>query len=118
MWFLTRKVVLQRWWLPYFAESFLLNIDFVINTCTQVETVAQFGVIFLLFALGLEFSATKVGLTCLPYFFVLILAFSSCMLLAIDAKSSCTTFYSYELLEQLLFWEVFFRFSFSYACAA
>lgn len=28
----------------------------------QVETVAQFGVIFLLFALGLEFSSTKVGL--------------------------------------------------------
>jgi Kef-type K+ transport system membrane component KefB len=28
----------------------------------QVETVAQFGVIFLLFALGLEFSAAKVGL--------------------------------------------------------
>ena len=26
----------------------------------QVETVAQFGVIFLLFALGLEFSAAKV----------------------------------------------------------
>jgi Kef-type K+ transport system membrane component KefB len=26
----------------------------------QVETVAQFGVIFLLFALGLEFSTTKV----------------------------------------------------------
>lgn len=30
----------------------------------QVETVAQFGVIFLLFALGLEFSATKVYLYC------------------------------------------------------
>lgn len=28
----------------------------------QVETVAQFGVIFLLFALGLEFSTTKVCL--------------------------------------------------------
>lgn len=28
----------------------------------QVETVAQFGVIFLLFALGLEFSTTKVNL--------------------------------------------------------
>lgn len=28
----------------------------------QVETVAQFGVVFLLFALGLEFSTTKVGL--------------------------------------------------------
>lgn len=28
----------------------------------QVETVAQFGVIFLLFALGLEFSTTKVAL--------------------------------------------------------
>lgn len=27
----------------------------------QVETVAQFGVIFLLFALGLEFSTAKVG---------------------------------------------------------
>lgn len=26
----------------------------------QVETVAQFGVVFLLFALGLEFSMTKV----------------------------------------------------------
>lgn len=26
----------------------------------QVETVAQFGVVFLLFALGLEFSLTKV----------------------------------------------------------
>lgn len=28
----------------------------------QVETVAQFGVVFLLFALGLEFSMTKVGI--------------------------------------------------------
>lgn len=28
----------------------------------QVETVAQFGVVFLLFALGLEFSTTKVDL--------------------------------------------------------
>lgn len=28
--------------------------------CLQVETVAQFGVVFLLFALGLEFSMTKV----------------------------------------------------------
>ncbi|XP_057799715.1 K(+) efflux antiporter 4-like isoform X2 [Salvia miltiorrhiza] len=31
----------------------------VISEMVQVETVAQFGVIFLLFALGLEFSATK-----------------------------------------------------------
>lgn len=31
--------------------------------CVQVETVAQFGVIFLLFALGLEFSTTKVDLS-------------------------------------------------------
>lgn len=31
----------------------------------QVETVAQFGVVFLLFALGLEFSMTKVRLFCL-----------------------------------------------------
>lgn len=30
-----------------------------VNELVQVETVAQFGVIFLLFALGLEFSATK-----------------------------------------------------------
>lgn len=29
----------------------------------QVETVAQFGVIFLLFALGLEFSSAKVSFT-------------------------------------------------------
>lgn len=28
---------------------------------SQVETVAQFGVVFLLFALGLEFSLTKVN---------------------------------------------------------
>ncbi|RDX88599.1 K(+) efflux antiporter 4 [Mucuna pruriens] len=33
-----------------------------VSEMVQVETVAQFGVIFLLFALGLEFSATKVGL--------------------------------------------------------
>ncbi|KAJ4825448.1 hypothetical protein Tsubulata_010606 [Turnera subulata] len=31
-----------------------------VSEMVQVETVAQFGVIFLLFALGLEFSATKV----------------------------------------------------------
>ncbi|KAK1418604.1 hypothetical protein QVD17_27749 [Tagetes erecta] len=31
----------------------------VVNELVQVETVAQFGVIFLLFALGLEFSAAK-----------------------------------------------------------
>lgn len=31
----------------------------------QVETVAQFGVVFLLFALGLEFSMTKVSICCL-----------------------------------------------------
>ncbi|TQD87616.1 hypothetical protein C1H46_026815 [Malus baccata] len=33
-----------------------------VSEMVQVETVAQFGVIFLLFALGLEFSAAKVGL--------------------------------------------------------
>lgn len=77
-------VALQSWWLPYFTESFLLNIDFVINTCTQVETVAQFGVIFLLFALGLEFSAAKVGLTYLPYLFVLSLAYSSFILYVVS----------------------------------
>ncbi|KAG5014622.1 hypothetical protein JHK85_020758 [Glycine max] len=32
-----------------------------VSEMVQVETVAQFGVIFLLFALGLEFSTTKVG---------------------------------------------------------
>lgn len=43
--------------------SVFLNLCFL-NSCgtiLQVETVAQFGVIFLLFALGLEFSTAKVG---------------------------------------------------------
>jgi hypothetical protein len=34
-----------------------------ISEMVQVETVAQFGVVFLLFALGLEFSMTKVGIS-------------------------------------------------------
>lgn len=37
-----------------------------VSEMVQVETVAQFGVIFLLFALGLEFSTTKVSLIFLP----------------------------------------------------
>jgi Kef-type K+ transport system membrane component KefB len=37
-----------------------LNVKFVSIVLFQVETVAQFGVIFLLFALGLEFSTAKV----------------------------------------------------------
>lgn len=43
--------------------SVFLNLCFLISfgTILQVETVAQFGVIFLLFALGLEFSTAKVG---------------------------------------------------------
>lgn len=35
---------------------------FLLLMLWQVETVAQFGVVFLLFALGLEFSMTKVGI--------------------------------------------------------
>lgn len=38
-----------------------LNDNFDDQLSLQVETVAQFGVIFLLFALGLEFSVVKVG---------------------------------------------------------
>lgn len=45
-----------------FLELHSYHFHFLIKTCMQVETVAQFGVIFLLFALGLEFSATKVGM--------------------------------------------------------
>jgi hypothetical protein len=37
-----------------------LNVKSVSIVLLQVETVAQFGVIFLLFALGLEFSTAKV----------------------------------------------------------
>jgi Kef-type K+ transport system membrane component KefB len=40
-----------------------LNVEFVSIVLFQVETVAQFGVIFLLFALGLEFSTAKVFLS-------------------------------------------------------
>jgi Kef-type K+ transport system membrane component KefB len=36
-----------------------------ISEMVQVETVAQFGVVFLLFALGLEFSTAKVRSTAL-----------------------------------------------------
>jgi Kef-type K+ transport system membrane component KefB len=43
---------------------FLFLVEFVIKVVglgeLQVETVAQFGVVFLLFALGLEFSMSKV----------------------------------------------------------
>ena len=39
----------------------MVDKDLIFFFCVaQVETVAQFGVIFLLFALGLEFSAAKV----------------------------------------------------------
>lgn len=41
----------------------------------QVETVAQFGVVFLLFALGLEFSMTKVRLVYPVSIFVCLLLF-------------------------------------------
>lgn len=41
-------------WYSYFLYLLLM--------LWQVETVAQFGVVFLLFALGLEFSMTKVGI--------------------------------------------------------
>ena len=45
-------------YMDYFAH----HTSVVLNYCgMKVETVAQFGVIFLLFALGLEFSATKVS---------------------------------------------------------
>lgn len=36
------------------------DLIYIFFCVAQVETVAQFGVIFLLFALGLEFSAAKV----------------------------------------------------------
>lgn len=44
-----------------------LNDNIYTQLSLKVETVAQFGVIFLLFALGLEFSVVKVGLV-LPKF--------------------------------------------------
>ncbi|KAH7523807.1 hypothetical protein FEM48_Zijuj06G0051200 [Ziziphus jujuba var. spinosa] len=50
-----------------------------VSEMVQVETVAQFGVIFLLFALGLEFSTTKVGLFKLH----------PSMILASSCSSSC-----------------------------
>jgi len=47
--------------LSYFAPDILIfHVTYM-----QVETVAQFGVVFLLFALGLEFSLAKVCYSCL-----------------------------------------------------
>lgn len=43
-------------YLGFLCSCFIISTDVII----QVETVAQFGVIFLLFALGLEFSTAKV----------------------------------------------------------
>uniref|UniRef100_A0A803M5E8 Cation/H+ exchanger transmembrane domain-containing protein n=1 Tax=Chenopodium quinoa TaxID=63459 RepID=A0A803M5E8_CHEQI len=45
-----------------------------ISEMVQVETVAQFGVVFLLFALGLEFSMTKARILFPDYFFICVLA--------------------------------------------
>lgn len=47
-----------------YGESILVFICsvFLLLVLWQVETVAQFGVVFLLFALGLEFSMTKVDI--------------------------------------------------------
>jgi len=47
--------------LCHFAPDILIFLV----TYMQVETVAQFGVVFLLFALGLEFSLAKVCYSCL-----------------------------------------------------
>lgn len=46
------------------------GLDLYIFCVAQVETVAQFGVIFLLFALGLEFSAAKVCMFPSSYIFL------------------------------------------------
>lgn len=58
-------LVFQSWNLSLTSRSMYL----------QVETVAQFGVIFLLFALGLEFSAVKVVLVVYLYLHLLSLFF-------------------------------------------
>jgi len=50
----------------YAPDIFIFLVTFM-----QVETVAQFGVVFLLFALGLEFSLAKVCYSCLAKTFSL-----------------------------------------------
>lgn len=52
----------------YVVTHFALDNHFFI-IFIQVETVAQFGVVFLLFALGLEFSLAKVCDSCLAKMF-------------------------------------------------
>lgn len=81
-----------------------------LNLFMQVETVAQFGVIFLLFALGLEFSTTKVY--ALSFFFFEVFLFF-CQHSGLNfIFHNC----SFELLEQLLLWEVCFKFSYLCSC--
>lgn len=67
--------------------------------------MAQFGVIFLLFALGLEFSMTKVGL-CLTHTLPFLFLFCSFEVLITVFKimSETSSLYdsSFELFEQLL----------------
>ena len=51
-----KKFVYSNKSFPLLTELYCL----ISSLCIQVETDAQFGVVFLLFALGLEFSLTKV----------------------------------------------------------
>lgn len=51
------------------------DLIYIFFCVAQVETVAQFGVIFLLFALGLEFSAAKVCMFPPSYTFLVSLFF-------------------------------------------
>jgi hypothetical protein len=81
---------------------------------SQVETVAQFGVIFLLFALGLEFSTTKVALyTHLFIHFGLNLYIFSSSIYGVNLTLHVCSF---ELFEQWLFLEVCCKFSYLCAC--
>lgn len=64
----------------------LNNSSYTYIIYIQVETVAQFGVIFLLFALGLEFSTTKVGIyfSSPPVFFLFTSKFVDWLELSIE----------------------------------
>lgn len=72
--------------------------------------MAQFGVIFLLFALGLEFSTTKVHVILLVMIFL-----NESNLFLMDNSRFIIPCFSFVLFELLLFWEVYFKLS--YLCS-
>jgi hypothetical protein len=117
--------ILTRWLVPLGLLSYAFNwshmLDHSYCVQLQVETFAQFGVVFLLFALGHEFSLTNVLKQFIDIIFSIILLYPkyfrqiyiSCGFLAVTVISI-----SWKWLIPLLYLVLCFRLRCSCSCVA